>query len=327
MILHTGQHYDDNMSARFFADLGIPLPDYNLGIGSGTQAEQTANMMMGIEDIFKKEKPDVVIVFGDTNSTLSGSLTSAKLHIPLVHIEAGLRSHNKTMPEEINRIVTDHISDLLLAPTKTAINNLKNEGLSDKSHLSGDIMLDSLLQFRQKAESTSEIFENLKVNRNNYLLLTLHRPYNVDNRQNLFNILSVLSEIDAEIVFPVHPRTKKMIKEFSIQLNSNICLSDPVSYLDFVNLEINASKIITDSGGIQKEAYMLGVPCITVRPETEWIETVEYGWNILVGFDSRKLKMAIESFNPVGKRPDVFGTFGVAQKMTELIGNFMNHVD
>ena len=327
IILHTGQHYDQNMSDQFFVDLDIPRPDYNLGIGSESHAGQTAKMLVGMEKILVKQKPDIVVVFGDTNSTLSGSLAASKLHIPIVHVEAGLRSFNKIMPEEINRILTDHCSDILFAPTKTAIDNLTNEGLSSKSHLTGDIMLDSLLTYRERADSRSRILEKLRVDGDVYILLTLHRPYNVDSSINLANVLSVLSDLECKIVFPVHPRTKKMIKEFSIKLNSNIYPINPVSYLDFVKLEMNASKIITDSGGIQKEAYILGIPCITVRPETEWIETVKLGWNTLVGFDSDKLDRAITEFNPVKPRPDIFGKMGVAQNMVKIIDKFFSNIN
>jgi UDP-N-acetylglucosamine 2-epimerase len=324
IIVHTGQHYDSNMSDHFFRDLNIPKPHYNLGIGSNSHAVQTGKMMMALESIFAKEHPHIVIVFGDTNSTLAGALAATKLGIKVVHVEAGLRSFNKTMPEEINRILTDHCADVLFAPTKAAVNNLKHEGLADKTYLTGDIMLDALLLNKEKAKQKSTILEKLCINAKDYYLLTLHRPYNVDNHENLKNILIGLSKIDKTIIFSVHPRTQKMISQFDVKISKNIQVVEPVGYLDFIQLEDNASKIITDSGGIQKEAYILKVPCITVRPETEWVETVEAGWNVLVGFDPIKLIDAIENFIPSGKQDKIFGEYGCADKMVEVIESFIS---
>ena len=323
IIVHTGQHYDSNMSHQFFSDLGIPLPDYNLEIGSGLHGFQTGKMLMGIEEILIKERPEMAIVFGDTNSTLSGAIAASKLHIPVAHVEAGLRSFNKQMPEEINRILTDHCSDVLFAPTETAVSNLRNEGLAEKTYLTGDIMVDAIEANRKIAQEKSLILKDLNLAPGGYHLLTLHRPYNVDSRENLTKIMEALSRLSAEIVFPVHPRTKKMIAEYDIKLGKNILSIDPVGHLDFIQLEHNANKIITDSGGIQKEAYMLGVPCITVRPETEWVETVDSGWNKLVGFDPNKLIDAIENFIPSGKHDKIFGEYWCADKMVEVIESFI----
>ena len=317
IILHTGQHYDLNMYGKIFSDLNIPLPDYNLEIGSGYHGEQTGRMLIGIEKLLLKEKPDLVIVFGDTNSTLAGSLAASKLRIPSVHIESGLRSFNREMPEEINRIVADHTSDYLFAPTKTAIINLKNEGLENKSYLTGDIMVDSLKEGLQKALKSSDI--KTKINGiQSFYLLTLHRPYNVDSPDNLKLIFEQLFSMDVKIVFPVHPRTRKIISENNIKVPKNIFELEPLGYLDFLKLEYLSAKIITDSGGIQKEAYLLQKPCITLRPETEWIETIEDGWNTLINVNENNLVHKIKSFHPSSEQSDIFGK-NVAEKMVDQI--------
>jgi UDP-GlcNAc3NAcA epimerase len=317
-IIHTGQHSDNEMSNLFFEQLEIPEPEYNLEISGGNHGSQTGKMLIGLEEVIIKEKPDLVIVFGDTNSTLAGSLVVAKLSIKSVHIEAGLRSFNKSMPEEINRIVTDHISDILFAPTNTAMKNLKTEGLVKKAFLTGDIIVDSLARNILKAKQLSNIIEILKLESGKYYLVTLHRPYTVDNPNNLSLILNKLSSLENEIVFPVHPRTRLIIENNNLDISSNIKLIKPVSYLDFLNLEQSAKKIITDSGGIQKEAYILKKPCITIRPETEWIETVEEGWNILIQPNDLDFCDRVVNFNPVSKQKDVFGS-DVALKMVSQL--------
>lgn len=324
VIIHTGQHYDSNMSGNFFADLAIPKPDYDLGIGSGNHGRQTGEMLIALEEVILREKPGMVVVFGDTNSTLAGALVAAKLHIPVAHVEAGLRSFNKTMPEEINRILTDHCSDLLFAPTRTAMENLQTEGLLPYAHLTGDIMLDALETNKQKAREKSGILTQLNVQPKDYLLMTLHRPYNVDQHQQLKGIFHSLKKVNRQIVFPVHPRTRKMLQQFGIEISQNVKMIDPVGYLDFIMLEQGALKILTDSGGIQKEAYLLGIPCITLRPETEWIETVQGGWNQLIGFNTEKLIEAIETFQPATKRESVFGEYPVAPGMVNVIRTFLS---
>ena len=319
LIIHTGQHYSDNMSAQFFESLEIPLPDINIGVGSGRHGQQTAAMLEKLEEVYITEKPDMVVVFGDTNSTLAGAIAAAKLQIPIAHVEAGLRSFNKSMPEEVNRILTDHCSDLLFAPTETAMQHLQNEGLEKKSFLTGDIMLDVLQDNLDRISTQSKTLQTLHLAPKEYLVLTLHRPYNVDDTDGLKQILAAVQKCDKTIVFPVHPRTRKKLNQLDLSLNSNLKIIDPLGYIDFVWLEKNAAKIITDSGGIQKEAYMLQVPCITVRPETEWVETVADGWNILVGADSDKLLDAICHFEPKSQQGWIFGNGKSAAKMIDII--------
>jgi len=322
IIVHTGQHYNETMSENIFRDLGIQKPDFNLGIGSGTHAEQTGKMLIELEKVFQSGKPELVIVFGDTNSTLAGALAASKLLIPVIHIEAGLRSFNREMPEEINRIVADSISDWLFAPTGTAVNNLKKEGLEDKSQLTGDIMVDTLNFNLPIALEKSTILQDLELTIGEYYLLTLHRPYNVDDPSVLSNVIEVLSKSGERIVFPVHPRTLKVLK--SLKLNfKNIQITDPAGYLDFIALEYYSKKILTDSGGIQKEAYILKKPCITLRTETEWTETIDDGWNILINPSEKSFWDKIESFEPLGKQRNVFGE-NVAERMVEIISKVKN---
>jgi len=316
IIIHTGQHYDYEMNKIFFDELDISEPDYNLEVGSGFHGWQTGEMIKRVEKILMKEKPAFTLVYGDTNSTLAGALAAAKLQIPIAHIEAGLRSYNRKMPEEINRILADHCSDILFCPTENGVKNLKKEGYTNiindgklinpsfsKSQISynkfpvvvnvGDIMYDAILISLKIAEKKSDILKQLKRNSKQYFLVTIHRAENTDNKRKLKNILDALIEIGKcyPVVFPVHPRTKKTLKNFNLLSSNcaNIHLIDPVSYFDMLTLEKNAKKILTDSGGIQKEAYLLDVPCVTLREETEWIETVESGKNIIVGTDRKKI--------------------------------------
>jgi len=319
IIIHTGQHYDDNMSRYFFEEMQIAKPDYNLNIGSGSHGKQTAEMLIGLEDIFLHQKPDVVITFGDTNTTLATGLAATKLNIPVAHVEAGLRSHNREMPEEINRILTDHISDYLFAPTLNAMENIKSENLYGKPFLVGDVMYDSLLYYGKIAEQKSRILKNLKLKQKEYILLTLHRPYNVDNIQKLQNIFSALKQTKRFIVLPVHPRSRKMIESTNIIIPENISIIEPLGYLDFIFLQKHSEKIITDSGGIQKEAYLNGIPCITIRPETEWIETVEAGWNVLVGDKKDQLIENCLHFKPSHNRPRYFGDGDSSKKIISIL--------
>ncbi|MCK4763572.1 MAG: UDP-N-acetylglucosamine 2-epimerase (non-hydrolyzing) [Candidatus Aminicenantes bacterium] len=318
IIVHTGQHYDSSLSELFFQQLKIPQPEYNLGIGSASQAQQTGKMLIALEEVYLKEKPHLVIVFGDTNSTLAGALAAAKADIPVLHIEAGLRSYNRSMPEEINRAAADHISDFLFAPTRTAVENLETEGLKKRTYLTGDIMVDSLLDNLPTALEKSSFPEKLGLEEDDYMLLTLHRPYNVDDPVKLGAILRLLAAVETQILFPVHPRTRNVIARHKIDTPGNIRLIDPVGYLDFICLEKKSRKIITDSGGIQKEAYILGKPCITVRPETEWVETVQEGWNILVNPEDPGFIEKVTGFWPQAQRGDIFGS-NVAHRMEQEI--------
>lgn len=291
ILVHTGQHYDLNMSEIFFDELKIPRPDYNLNIGSGNHGEQTAKMLMGIEEIIFKESPDGVLVYGDTNSTLAGALAASKLHIPVFHVEAGLRSYNKFMPEEQNRILTDHLSDLLLCPTKTAILNLEKEGINEGVVNTGDIMYDAVLRnwkiSNEKYASNKWIKElrvlnetDKRLENNGYYLATIHRAENTDKIEKLSVIFSALEDLDKPVLMPIHPRTNKKINELKLKFK-NIILVEPVGYLLMLTLISNSKMIITDSGGLQKESYFLDIPCTTLRDQTEWIETLKGGWNIL----------------------------------------------
>ena len=291
ILLHTGQHYDANMSDVFFRQLDIPKPDYHLGIGAGTHGSQTGKMLESIESVLFKEKPDWVLVYGDTNSTLAGALATCKMHIPLAHVEAGLRSFNKKMPEEINRVLTDHCSDLLFTPTITAVNNLKKEGIAEeKIKLVGDIMFDVALLFAEKAEKESKILNDIKLLNKPYVLATIHRAENTDNTERLKQILVGIEHLASTIpvVLPLHPRTKKAIAKNKLSL-SKVRVIPPVGYLDMIMLEKNASLIVTDSGGVQKEAFFHKIPSVTIRDETEWLELVYGEYNQLVIPDSEKI--------------------------------------
>lgn len=317
IIVHTGQHYDYAMSEKIFSDLKIRKPDIQLDIGSGSHAYQTSEMMKGLETAMISKKPDLVIVFGDTNSTLAGALSASKLNIPIIHIESGLRSFNKNMPEEINRIVTDHVSSLLFAPTHTAVKNLIYEGLEAITSLTGDIMVDTMKCNVEIALQKSTILSNLNLQVNDYSLLTLHRNYNVDNPAILENLLSQLGQLESQIIFPIHPRTKKMLMT-SWKLPPNIRFIAPLGYLDFIVLENFSRRIITDSGGIQKEAYILKKPCITLRTETEWVETVEEKWNLLIAPTDQEIASKISAFMPPENQSPVFGE-NVTDKMVKII--------
>ena len=297
VLVHTGQHYDDSMSGVFFRDLNLLKPDYNLSVGSGSQGQQTGEMLKRIEEVLLKETPDWVLVYGDTNSTLAGALAAAKLHIPVAHIEAGLRSHNRRMPEEINRVMTDHISSLLFCPTEAAVKNLAGEGIIKGVHYVGDVMYDALLDNFKAAEQTSTVLSRLGLEPKQFILATVHRAENTDDLSRLRRIvegLVALAESGHRVVFPVHPRTQKQLAKLQSNRSSKLVWIDPLSYFDMVLLESSAQVILTDSGGVQKEAYWLRVPCVTLREETEWVETVESGWNRLVGTDTGRIVNAVQ---------------------------------
>lgn len=306
VLIHTGQHYDRNMSDVFFEELDIPKPDYNLGIGSATHGKQTGEMLIGIERILLREKPDMVLVYGDTNSTLAGALAAAKIHIPVAHVEAGLRSYNMRMPEEQNRVLTDHISNLLLCPTQNAVDNLARENIIESVFNTGDVMYDSVLRYMETANIRIGFAKCVKtvdrcadldlqpsveicdIKSDNYILATIHRAENTDNTDGLKTIIESLNDSPYPVIFPVHPRTRKCIRDaldLLAERRANILFIEPVGYLEMLILTENAKKVVTDSGGLQKEAYFLRTPCITLRDETEWAETLIGGWNTLTPMD------------------------------------------
>ena len=319
IIVHTGQHYDYAMSEKIFIDLEIRKPDIHLEINAGNPTLQITQMMLKLESAMLEFKPDLVIVFGDTSSTFAGAIIAAKLNIPIVHIEAGLRSYNRRMPEEINRLVTDHVSQYLFAPTQTAFDILYKEGLGEKTSFTGDIMVDTIKNNLEIALKKSSIISELKLQNQPFHLLTLHRNYNVDDPKILEHLLNKLGQLNEKIIFPVHPRTRKMVDE-TYSVPNNILLTDPKGYLDFIVLENSADKIITDSGGIQKEAYILKKPCITLRTETEWVETVDEKWNLLVDPSENDIAFKIESFKAAGNQKEIFGK-NVTEKMIQIIND------
>lgn len=331
IIIHTGQHYDDNMSDIFFQQLDIPCPDYNLEIGSASHGKQTAKMMQALEVILDDERPDYILVYGDTNSTLAAALVASKLNIKIIHVEAGLRSFDMSMPEEINRVVTDRLSSILFAPTKIAKDNLKKEGITKGVYVVGDVMCDAVLRniaSAGTAETSLQGLNKLTLHKKK-IFLTLHRQALIPmNASHNFaeQIFEVLGKCEEDVIFPVHPRTKKFLKEKGlldkIKKYKNITIIDPVGYVDCLWLIKNARIVITDSGGIQKEAYILGTPCITVREQTEWVETVESGWNFLTGFNKDKLESAINNFCPTGKRPKHYGNGKTGERIVEKIKSF-----
>ncbi len=361
LIVHTGQHYDYEMSKVFFDELEIPTPDYNLGVGSGSCGEQTGEMLKRVEQVLLKVRPDIVLVYGDTNSTLAGALAATKLYIPVAHVEAGLRSFNRRMPEEINRVLTDHVSTILFCPTETAVNNLKREGftnIANNGHLVsdlhphelrtthhepvvlnvGDVMYDSVLYNLKLAEQRSTILNNLhlkpyELNKPNepyepkgYALATVHRAANTDDLERLariFTALDSLAQSGLQVVCPLHPRTRKALSKLGAKKwHADLTLIEPVSYLDMLVLEEEAELILTDSGGIQKEAYFMQVPCVTLREETEWVETVEAGWNVLAGANKDNILRAVEHFNSRKRAEPQVGLYGdgrASQRIAEVI--------
>lgn len=283
VIVHTGQHYDNNMSEVFFEQLGIPEPVFNLGVGGGSHGQNTGRMLESIEKVLIAEQPDWLLVYGDTDSTLAGALAAVKLHIPVAHVEAGLRSFNRQMPEELNRILTDHAASMLFAPTITAVRHLANEGIKGESVINvGDVMFDAALHYGEKAEKESAILQTLGLEKGHYCLATIHRAENTDSPQRLKTIIDGMAYSKKQIVWPLHPRTKSRMDANSFGLPENVLAIEPVGYLDMVMLEKHAAKIVTDSGGVQKEAFFYQIPCITLRDETEWVELVDAGWNYIV---------------------------------------------
>lgn len=297
MIVHTGQHYDYNMSEVFFEELEIPRPHHNLGVGSGMHGQQTGRMLEVVEKVLKEERPDWVLVYGDTNSTLAGALAAVKMHIPVAHVEAGLRSFNRRMPEEINRVLTDHVSSLLFCPTETAVGNLKQEGIVKGVYNVGDVMYDCMRYYKKKIGNNTPTLEQLELGQKEFVLATVHRAENTDIQERLKNIFEAFEEISRElpVIVSLHPRTLKYLKEYNIEVGRDVRILEPLPYLKMIELEWNARIILTDSGGVQKEAFFAGTPCITLREETEWVETVQCGVNIICGAHSKE--KIIASFN------------------------------
>lgn len=327
IIVHTGQHYDKNMSDIFFEQLEIPKPKYNLGIGSGSHGKQTGEMLIKIEEVLLKEKPDYVMVYGDTNSTLAGALAASKLLIPVIHIEAGLRSYNMNMPEEQNRVLTDHISSVLICPTKTAVENLKKEGIIDNVYLTGDVMCDSVIYYSNLAEKKINlsnidlvpIFDKKEVKE--WYLATIHRQENTMDDKNLTKILEVFEKLDKKVIFPIHPRIKKMIYGLNEKNKyKNIYFVEPVDYLTMLYLTKNAYKVVTDSGGLQKECYILNTPCITIRDQTEWVETLNNGYNILSKPEVNELYEKIINAKIIdNNKMHYYGDGNASKKISDII--------
>jgi len=334
MIVHTGQHYDHNMSESFFSEMGIPQPAYHLGVSSGNHGEQTAKMLSGLEEILLKELPDLVLVYGDTNSTLAGALAAAKLHIPLVHVEAGLRSFNKAMPEELNRIVTDHMATFLFAPTTTAIENLAKEGIvhhdvprnADRPGVwhTGDVMYDNALFFGEEADKRTTLPAKYAIRPGEFLLTTIHRPVNTDNPGRLQDIMEGISlaaeQYGMKVVFPVHPRTRQALAAVP-SIGRQLILTPPLSFLDMAWLEKNSACIVTDSGGVQKEAYFYRKPVVVLRKETEWTEIIEAGTGALVDADKEHIISEIDRFlkEPPEQFPEVYGKGNAGEEILRIL--------
>jgi UDP-GlcNAc3NAcA epimerase len=318
IVLHTGQHYDRELSGVFFEELGLNEPAYRLEAGSGTHAEQTARMLPGIEAAVLAERPDAVLVYGDTNSTLAGALAAAKLNVPVAHVEAGLRSFDRTMPEELNRMLVDRISDLLLCPTDTAVANLASEGTTEGVHQVGDVMYDANLRLAPVARERSHALDWAGVEPGGYLVLTLHRPANTEPGA-LARVAESLARVDETVVFPAHPRTSAALAKAKISLDADVRVLPPTGYLDFAALASQARLVLTDSGGVQKEAYWFGVPCITLRTTSEWVETIETGWNRLVGTDPDLIVSAVRDARAPTERPDLYGDGHASERIAELL--------
>jgi UDP-GlcNAc3NAcA epimerase len=321
VLVHTGQHYDYLMSRIFLQELDIPEPNHNLGVGSGSHGHQTGELLVRLEMVMVKEQPDWVIVRGDTNSTLAGALAASKLGIPLAHIEAGARSFDRSMPEEQNRVVVDHLADLLFCIAPSGMANLASEGIRKNVHYVGDVMYDALLQNLRSSQRSSDILSRLGVKDGGYTLVTVHRAANTDQPERLLSIVKALNAILEPVVFPVHPRTRAALERNGLALDPRIMAIEPVGYRDMLVLESSARKIVTDSGGVTREAYLLGIPCITLRAETEHIETVVHGWNQLVDADPLRILDAVANFEPTSHRPSIFGDGDAARQIVELLSD------
>jgi len=324
IFIHSGQHYDYNMDKIFFEEMQVPDPTHFLGIGSKLPGEQIGEMITKSESIFRQEKPDMLLVTGDTNTALGVALAANKSKIKVGHFEAGMRSFDRSMPEEINRVIIDNFSDALFSPTERGIRNLYDNGIHDNVFLVGDVMLDSIIYYRKLIENKSRTLEELSLDNKPYLLLTLHREANTDNERRLKNILEAVSSVSDPVIFPIHPRTKQRIQSFNIKLPENIRVISPTGYFEFLRLIFHSDKLLTDSGGAQKQAFFLSKPCITLRPNTEWMETIENGWNILVDDNQEKIIEAVSSFNPQGT-PDL-SLFGNGDSSHKIINTAISQI-
>jgi UDP-N-acetylglucosamine 2-epimerase len=325
LIVHTGQHYDDELSRIFFTELGVPAPDRELNAGGGTNTAQTARILAALEPVLADFAPDLTLVYGDTNTTLAGALASAQAHIPVGHVEAGMRSFDRDMPEELNRVLTDHASDLLLCSTPTAVANLEREAAAGEVHLVGDVMADVSLAFREIAAERSHALADHGLSPRGYLLVTAHRAGNVDDPERLLALVELLEALPAPVVLPLHPRTRARLEATGLlerlEGADGLQLVPPVGYLDFLELARNARAIVTDSGGVQKEAYLLGVSCVTMRPSTEWVETVDAGWNVLVDLDRDAALAALER-EPPAERPELYGGGRAGRRVLDVVSAY-----
>jgi UDP-N-acetylglucosamine 2-epimerase (non-hydrolysing)/UDP-GlcNAc3NAcA epimerase len=322
LLVHTGQHYDDELSRVFFDELGIPAPDRELGAGSGSNTEQTARILGALEPVLSDLRPALALVYGDTNSTLAGALAAAQAGVPVGHVEAGMRSFDRGMPEELNRVLTDHASDLLLCSTQTAIDNLAREGVRGETHLVGDVMADVSLAFREIAAQRSTVVGDLGLQAGAYLVVTAHRAGNVDDPDRLERLVTLLESLPGSVVFPIHPRTRARLEAAGLlERLDGMTLVPPLGYLDFLELARHARAILTDSGGVQKEAYLLGVPCVTLRATTEWVETVDARWNVLVDLD-RDAALAALNREPPAERPELYGGGHAAERVRDVVAAY-----
>jgi UDP-GlcNAc3NAcA epimerase len=322
VIVHTGQHYDDELSRVFFEELGVPAPERELNAGGGTNTAQTARILAALEPVLQELEPTLVLVYGDTNSTLGGALAASQADIPTGHVEAGMRSFDRSMPEELNRVLTDHASDLLICSTETAVANLEREGAAGEVHLVGDVMADVSLAFRDIAEERSTVLADLGVEPGAYLVVTAHRAGNVDRTDRLEQLTELLAALPLPAVFPVHPRTRARLEAAGlVERLDGVQLVPPLGYLDFLKLARHARAVLTDSGGVQKEAYLLGVPCVTLRDTTEWVETVASGWNVLVDLDRDAATAALER-EPPAERPELYGGGHAAERVCEVLAAY-----
>jgi UDP-N-acetylglucosamine 2-epimerase len=326
LIIHTGQHYDDELSRIFFEELAVPPPDRELGVGSGTTSDQTARMLAALDPELRELRPDFVFVYGDTNSTLVGALAAAQAGLPAGHVEAGMRSFDRAMPEELNRVVADHACEVRFCSTPTAVANLRREGIEGEVHLVGDVMADVSLAFQPIAEARSRVLGELGLEPGEYLLLTAHRPGNVDDRERLALLVELLEALPIDTVLPLHPRTRKRLDAAGwldrLERAPRLRVTPPIGYLDFLKLARHARAILTDSGGVQKEAYLLGVPCVTLRDRTEWVETVEAGWNVLVDLNREAALAALERDRPDGSRPELYGGGQAGRRIRDILSAY-----